>query len=68
MKFDQDEDGFLWPEEVLEALENVNTDLLKDSHLRYVFRVSICINYLLYNKDKITNTFYLIYFFPSLSP
>ena len=41
MQFDQDQDGFLWPEEVLEALENVNTDLLKDSHLRYVFRVSI---------------------------
>ncbi|XP_028396959.1 uncharacterized protein LOC114520825 [Dendronephthya gigantea] len=38
-KFDEDKDGFLWPEEVLEALENVNSKLLTDSHLSYVFRV-----------------------------
>ncbi|CAB4044638.1 Contactin-associated like 5-3, partial [Paramuricea clavata] len=37
--FDEDCDGFLWPEEVLEALENVNAKLLNDAHLRYVFRV-----------------------------
>ncbi|CAB4043566.1 Contactin-associated like 5-3, partial [Paramuricea clavata] len=34
-KFDEDRDGFLWPEEVLEALENVNAKLLNDAHLRY---------------------------------
>jgi hypothetical protein len=38
-QFDEDCDGFLWPEEVLEALENVNAKLLNDAHLRYVFRV-----------------------------
>ncbi|XP_046845530.1 uncharacterized protein LOC124439350 [Xenia sp. Carnegie-2017] len=38
-KFDQDNDGYLWPEEVLEALENVNAQLLSDSHLSYVVRV-----------------------------
>jgi len=30
----------LFPEEVLEALESVNSNLLSDSHISYIYRVS----------------------------
>ena len=38
-QFDEDEDGILFPEEILDALEYVNSNLLSDSHLNYIFRV-----------------------------
>jgi len=37
--FDEDNDGFLFPEDVLEALESVNSNLLSDSHISYIYRV-----------------------------
>ncbi|XP_031563730.1 uncharacterized protein LOC116299241 isoform X2 [Actinia tenebrosa] len=36
--FDEDKDEFLFPEEILEALECVNKNLLNDSHLKYIYR------------------------------
>ncbi|XP_048578674.1 uncharacterized protein LOC5512447 [Nematostella vectensis] len=36
--FDEDNDGYLFPEELLEALECVNKNLLSDSHLKYIYR------------------------------
>ena len=30
----------MFPEEVLEALESVNSNLLSDSHISYIYRVS----------------------------
>ena len=39
-QFDENKDGFLFPEEVLEALESVNSNLLSDSHINYIYRVS----------------------------
>lgn len=38
-QFDENKDGFLFPEEVLEALESVNSHLLSDSHINYIYRV-----------------------------
>ncbi|XP_022791959.1 uncharacterized protein LOC111331165 isoform X2 [Stylophora pistillata] len=37
--FDEDKDGFLFPEDLLEALESVNSNLLSDSHISYIYRV-----------------------------
>lgn len=37
--YDQNQDGYLFPEEVLEALESVNSNLLPDSHINYIYRV-----------------------------
>ncbi|XP_078359153.1 uncharacterized protein LOC144643701 [Oculina patagonica] len=37
--FDEDKDGMLFPEDVLEALESVNSNLLSDSHITYIYRV-----------------------------
>lgn len=37
--FDEDKDGVLFPEDVLEALESVNSNLLSDSHISYIYRV-----------------------------
>ena len=39
-QYDQNQDGYLFPEEVLEALESVNSNLLPDSHINYIYRVS----------------------------
>ncbi|KAK3752320.1 hypothetical protein QZH41_010344, partial [Actinostola sp. cb2023] len=36
---DEDGDGFLFPEEILDALECVNKNLLENSHLKYIYRV-----------------------------
>ncbi|KAK2572779.1 Contactin-associated protein-like 5 [Acropora cervicornis] len=37
--FDENQDGFLFPEELLGALESVNSNLLSDSHISYIYRV-----------------------------
>ena len=40
LQFDEDQDGVLFPEDLLEALESVNSNLLSDSHITYIYRVS----------------------------
>ncbi|KAJ7392315.1 hypothetical protein OS493_011972 [Desmophyllum pertusum] len=37
--FDEDKNGVLFPEDLLEALESVNSNLLSDSHINYIYRV-----------------------------
>jgi len=64
-QFDENQDGFLFPEELLGALESVNSNLLSDSHISYIYRVSnwffIFISF--FNIDMAVATVVCLFFF-----
>ena len=72
-QFDENQDGFLFPEELLGALESVNSNLLSDSHISYIYRVSnwLFIFISFFNIDMAVATvvvcFFLSFFFKSAS-